>query len=109
MTLLDDILHRIPETGQVNVIATRKVVPGKQKEFEEILKEMETGTLANDKGCLRYEWYRSDAPHTYILLEHWADRAAVLSHQQAPHMVAIRSRVASIAADDLTFVSLSKF
>ena len=54
--------------------------PTEQKEFEEILKEMETGTLANDKGCLRYEWYRSDAPHTYILLERWADRAAVLSH-----------------------------
>jgi quinol monooxygenase YgiN len=108
MTLLDDILHRIPETGEVNIVATRKVVPGKQEEFEELLKEMETGTLANDKGCLRYEWYRSDAPHTYILVERWADRAAVLSHQRASHMAAIKSRFASIAAGDVTFVSLSK-
>ena len=53
MTLLDDILHRIPETGEVNIVATRKVVPGKQEELEKLLKEMETGTLANDKGCLR--------------------------------------------------------
>jgi quinol monooxygenase YgiN len=76
VTLLDNVLHRIPETGEVNVIATRKVVPGKQEKFEAILKEMETGTLANDKGCLRYVWYRSDAPHTYSLLERWADQAA---------------------------------
>ena len=108
MTILDDILHRIPETGEVNLITTLKVVPGKQEEFEAILQEMETGTFANDKGCLQYEWYRSDAPHTYILLERWADRAAVLSHLQASHMVATRSRIASIAAGDLTFASLSK-
>jgi quinol monooxygenase YgiN len=108
MTLLDDILHRIPETGEVNIVATRKVVPGKQEELEGLLKEMEVGTLANDKGCLRYEWYRSDAPHTYILVERWVDRAAVLSHQRASHMVAIKSRMAAIVVGDLTFASLSK-
>jgi quinol monooxygenase YgiN len=108
VTLLDDVLHRLPETGEVNIVATRTVMPGKQEEFEAILKEILTGTLAYDQGCLRYEWYRSDAPHTYILLERWADRAAVLSHLQAPHMVATRSRIASLAAGDLTFASLSK-
>jgi quinol monooxygenase YgiN len=67
MTLLDDVLYRIPEMGEVDIIATRNVVPGRQEEFEEILREMETGTLANDKGCLRYEWYRTDAPpHLYL-------------------------------------------
>jgi quinol monooxygenase YgiN len=108
MTLLDDVLLRLPAMGEVNIILTCKIVPGKQEEAEEILKEMEAGTLANDKGCLRYEWNRSDAPHTYILLERWADRAAVLSHLQAPHMVAISSRMASIAVGDLTFACLSK-
>ena len=108
MTLLDDVARRLPETGEVNIIATRTVVPGNQEAFESILKEMVAGTLANDKGCLRYEWYRSDAPNTYILLESWADRAAVLSHLQAPHMVSTRSRIASMAAGDLTFVSLAR-
>lgn len=108
MTLLDDRLALYSRDRRSKVIETRKVVPGKQEEFEAILKEMETSTLGNDKGCLRYEWYRSDASHTYILLERWADRAAVLSLLQAPQMVAIRSRIESIAADDLTFASLSK-
>jgi len=108
VTLLDDVLGRLPDTGEVNIIATCTVLPGKQEEFEAVLEEIVTGTLANDQGCLRYEWYRSDAPCTYILLERWADRAAVLSHLQAPHMVATRSRIASIAAGDLTFASLSK-
>jgi quinol monooxygenase YgiN len=108
MTLLDDILHRIPETGEVNIVATRKGVPGKQEEFEELLKEMESGTLANDQGCLRHEWYRSDAPHTYILVERWADRAAVLTHQRASHMVAIKSRMAAMVVGDLTFANLSR-
>ena len=108
MTLLDDVANRLSETGELNIIATRTVLPGHQKEFEAILKEMVAGTLANDKGCLRYEWYRSDAPNTYILFESWTDRAAVLSHLQAPHMVKTRSQIASMAAADLTFVSLSK-
>jgi quinol monooxygenase YgiN len=84
------------------------VKPDNQEEFESILKEMVAGTLANDKGCLRYEWYRSDAPDTYVLLESWTDRAAVISHLQAPHMVSTRSRIASMAAADITFASLSK-
>ena len=62
MALLDDVLHRLPDTGEVNIIATRTVTPGKQEEFEAILKEMVAGTLANDRGCLRYEWYRSVLP-----------------------------------------------
>ena len=40
MTLLDDVANRLSETGELNIIATRTVLPGHQKEFEAILKEM---------------------------------------------------------------------
>ena len=55
---------------------TRRVQAGKEEEVEAILRNLQAATLANDKGCLRYEWYRASTPQTYMLLESWADQAA---------------------------------
>jgi quinol monooxygenase YgiN len=72
---------------ELNVVVTRRVQVGKEMEVEAILRDMQAATLANDKGCLRYEWYRASAPQTYILLESWADQAATQEHLNAPHVV----------------------
>lgn len=42
--------------------------------------EAEKQTLTNDKGCVRYEWYRGQEPNTYILIERWIDRDAAMTH-----------------------------
>ena len=73
--------------GELNGIATLRIQPGKEEEVEAILRDIQAATLANDKGCLRYEWYRASTELTYILLERWADQAAAQEHLNAPHVV----------------------
>lgn len=94
--------------GEVNIVVTQRVLPGKEGEYEGLLREMEAATVANDEGCLRYEWYRSETPHTYILLERWTSRAAVQAHLAAPHMAAIREKVQHLVPEKFTFVRLTK-
>jgi quinol monooxygenase YgiN len=103
-----DVATRLPDTGELNIVVTRRIHPGKEAEVEILLKEAEAATIAHDKGCLRYEWYRVETPHTYILLERWTDRAAVEAHLQAPHMVSIRRMIAPLVPGDFTFVSLTR-
>jgi quinol monooxygenase YgiN len=67
-------------TGELNAFATLQVHADKEAEVEAILRALQATTLANDKGCLRYEWYRASIPQTYILLERWADQAAAQQH-----------------------------
>ena len=74
-------------TGEVNALATLRVKAGKEAEVEAILRDSQSATLANDKGCLRYEWYRASTPRTYISLQRWSDQAAAQDHLNAPHVV----------------------
>jgi quinol monooxygenase YgiN len=67
-------------TGELNAFATLRVQDGKEGQVEAILRDLQATTLANDKGCLRYEWYRASTPQTYILLERWIDQAAAQQH-----------------------------
>jgi quinol monooxygenase YgiN len=94
--------------GEVNIVVTQRVLPGKESEYEALLRKTEAGTVAKDKGCLRYEWYRSETPQTYILLERWTDRAAVQAHPAAPHMLAIKEEIPGLAPEHFTFVRLTK-
>jgi len=94
--------------GQVNIVVTQRIHPGKEAEYETLLREMEAATVANDKGCPRYEWYRSETPQTYILLERWTDRAAVQAHLSAPHMIAIRERIQPLVPERFGAVRLAK-
>ena len=93
---------------ELNIVATQRVLPGKESECEALFREAEAATLANDKGCLRYEWYRSETPQTYILLERWTDRAAVQAHLAAPHILAVREKLQGLVPEAFTFVRLTK-
>lgn len=77
----------------IDVVVTQRVHPGMEQAFEQLAGELTANTLAKDKGCLRYEWYRSETPHTYILIERWADVAAVQAHLSAEHMALLKPRL----------------
>jgi quinol monooxygenase YgiN len=64
----------------INVVVTQRVNAGMEEAWEAIAREITANTLSQDQGCLRYEWYRADAPQTYILIERWTDQAAVQAH-----------------------------
>ena len=63
------------------VIATIKVKPGQEKEFEAVAKELVAKVNANEPGCKLYTLCRGEAADTYIFMERYADQAAVEAHR----------------------------
>jgi quinol monooxygenase YgiN len=94
--------------GELNGIATLRIQRGKEEEVEAILRDIQAATLANDKGCLRYEWYRASTPQTYILVERWADQAAAQEHLNAPHVVSAVEKLLPLALAQPQAVRITK-
>ncbi len=63
------------------VIATIKVKPGTEKEFEAVAKELVAKVNANEPGCKLYTLCRSETPQTYVFMERYVDQAAVEAHR----------------------------
>ena len=92
----------------IDVVCTQRIKPGMEAKAEALLRQAEAGTLANDKGCLRYEWYRSEEPGTYILLERWADKEAVQAHFKSSHLTKLLPQLAECAVEKFSVVRLSR-
>ena len=92
----------------LDIVVTLRVHAGREVEFEALLREIEAATVAQDIGCLRYEWYRAETPQTYVLLERWTDPASVRAHLQAPHMAACFERMKSMLPEPFTPLVLAK-
>jgi quinol monooxygenase YgiN len=58
-----------------------EINPGKQLEFEAVMKEMYRRTHAEEPDCVRYEYYRGAKPNCYYSLLSFTDRFAFLQHQ----------------------------
>ena len=69
----------------LGTIATIKVKPGMEKEFEQVAKELVAKVNANEPGCKLYALHVGDAPHTYYFMERYVDQAAVEAHRATDH------------------------
>jgi quinol monooxygenase YgiN len=70
----------------IGVTAKLQVLAGKNKEFEAIFKQLVSAVLENEKGCLLYALHQSrDDAQTYIVLEQYADEAALRAHGKTAH------------------------
>jgi quinol monooxygenase YgiN len=58
-----------------------EINPGKEQEFEAVMKEMYRRTHAEEPNCVRYEYYRGEKPNMYYSLLSFTDRFAFLQHQ----------------------------
>ena len=68
------------------VVATLPIQPEKTAEFEAVFKDLAKQVQANEKGCERYELCRSTVdPNTYVVVEKYADGAALATHSQTPY------------------------
>jgi quinol monooxygenase YgiN len=67
------------------VVATIKVKPGMEKEFEAVAKELVAKVNANEPGCKLYALHVGEAPHTYVFMERYVDQAAVEAHRATEH------------------------
>jgi quinol monooxygenase YgiN len=69
----------------LGVVATIKVKPGMEKEFEAVAKELVAKVNANEPGCKLYALHTGDAPNTYYFMERYVDQAAVEAHRATEH------------------------
>ncbi len=69
----------------LGVVATIKVKPGMEKEFEAVAKELVAKVNANEPGCKLYALHRTDAPSTYVFMERYIDQAATEAHRASEH------------------------
>jgi quinol monooxygenase YgiN len=67
------------------IVATIKVKPGMEREFEAVAKELAARVNAKEPGCKLYTLCRGEAPLTYIFLERYADQAAIEAHRATEH------------------------
>jgi quinol monooxygenase YgiN len=95
------------EGHMLNMVVTQRVNAGMEKEFEALAKQMAANTLAQDKGCVRYEWYRAETPQTYILIESWTDMAAVEAHLKADHFVALWPKLTACVPEKFSAVRMT--
>lgn len=58
-----------------------EINPGKEQEFEAVMKEMYRRTHAEEPNCVRYEYYRAAKANCYYALLSFTDRFAFLQHQ----------------------------
>jgi quinol monooxygenase YgiN len=92
----------------IDIIATQRVNVGMEAAFEALARELTANTMSQDKGCLRYEWYRADTPQTYVLVEQWADQAAVQAHLSADHLAALMPRLRDCVPEKFSFMRLTR-
>ena len=69
----------------IGIVATLKVAEGKSAEFEAAALKLVAAVNANEPGCLYYGLYKTDDPHTYVMMERYQDQAAVDAHRQTDH------------------------
>jgi quinol monooxygenase YgiN len=92
----------------IDVMVTLQVRSGMEAKAEELLRQLETETAENDAGCLRYQWYRSEQRGAYVLLERWADQAAVAAHLQAAHMARLLPQITECAVEPFKAIKLKR-
>jgi quinol monooxygenase YgiN len=67
------------------IVATIKVKPGMEAEFEADAKALVAKVNAGEPGCKLYTLCRSQTPNTYVMLERYVDQAAIDFHRSTSH------------------------
>ncbi|HYM02572.1 MAG TPA: putative quinol monooxygenase [Stellaceae bacterium] len=75
------------------IVATVKVKPGMEKEFEAEAKTLVAKVNANEPGCKLYTLCRSETPQTYVFMERYVDQAAVDAHRATPHYKEVGGKI----------------
>jgi quinol monooxygenase YgiN len=73
----------------LGVVATVKVKPGMEAQFEAVAKELVAKVNASEPGCKLYVLHRAEAPGTYVFMERYVDQAAVDAHRATDYFKAL--------------------
>ena len=69
----------------LGIVATLKVKPGMERQFEAVAKELVAKVNASEPGCTLYALLRDEAAGTYVFMERYEDQAAVDAHRATDH------------------------
>ena len=69
----------------IGIIATLRVQPGKEAEFEAVFAELAPAVAANEPGNSYYRLFRTEEAGVYKVLECYDDGAAVEAHRTSEH------------------------
>jgi quinol monooxygenase YgiN/catechol 2,3-dioxygenase-like lactoylglutathione lyase family enzyme len=71
----------------ITCVATQRVRPGQEMELERLMSDLTRQVRASEPGCLGFDWVRStDTPGEYLVIERYADDAALAAHQATPYL-----------------------
>ncbi|WP_447760297.1 putative quinol monooxygenase [Sphingopyxis panaciterrae] len=77
----------------IGIIATLRVQPGKEEEFEAVFAELAPAVAANEPGNSYYRLFRGDEAGVYKVMECYDDEAAVDAHRASDHFRTIGARL----------------
>ncbi len=81
----------------LGIVATLKVKPGKEAEFEAVFRDLQAQVKANEPGALQYEVFKSKAnASTYIVMEQYMSEADLAAHRTTPHMAAAGPKLGAV-------------
>lgn len=93
--------------GAIGVIATLRVQPGKEEEFEGIFAELSSAVRANEPGNSFYKLFRTGETSVYKVLECYDDEAAVAAHRASDHFRGLGAKLGPCLAGAPEIESLS--
>jgi quinol monooxygenase YgiN len=67
------------------IVATLKIKPGTEAEFEAVALALVAAVNADEPGCALYTLSRSATPETYVFMERYVDQAALDGHRVTAH------------------------
>ena len=76
----------------IGIIATLRVQPDKEAEFEAVFAELAPAVRANEPGNSFYKLFRTAEAGVYKVLECYDDAAAVEAHRASTHFREIGAR-----------------
>ncbi|HTP76325.1 MAG TPA: putative quinol monooxygenase [Rhizomicrobium sp.] len=78
----------------IGVVATIKIKPDMNEQFEAVARELMAAVRANEPGNKVYQFCRSKADaSTYVVLEIYADQSAVEAHGKSEHFRTIGAKM----------------
>lgn len=71
--------------AKITVIARFKIADGKVDEFKTVMGNLAEQVLGNEDGCEMYQLTSCKEPGNFVLVERYADKAALQAHGETEH------------------------
>jgi quinol monooxygenase YgiN len=93
----------------IGIVATLKVKPGKEAEFEALFRDLQGQVKANEPGALQYEVFKSKSnAFTYVVMEQYKTDADLAAHGKTAHFTAAGPKLGAVLDGRPTIEILSK-